>query len=157
MAQPMNPDSRRDEISSDPPKAILPPRSRPAYAVAILLVIALGLLSRRFPESMPAALGKTPGDALWALMVFLGFGFVFRSSATGVVALAALAFSFAIECSQLYHAPWIDTARGTLPGRLVLGSDFAWGDLVAYTVGVGVGAIAEMGVSHFRQRWQTGQ
>ena len=119
------------------------PRSRPIYCVAILAVIALGLLSRRFPQFLPAALGKYPGDALWALMVFLGFGCVFRHAPTIVVALAALAFSFAIEFSQLYHAPWIDAVRATLPGRLVLGSGFAWMDLVAYAVGIWVGVICE--------------
>ena len=119
------------------------PRSRPIYCVAILLVIALGLLSRRFPQFLPAALGKYPGDALWALMVFLGFGFVFRRARTGVVAVAALAFSFAIEFSQLYHAPWIDAVRYTVPGRLVLGSGFMWQDLLAYAVGIGAGVLVE--------------
>ena len=155
----MNPDTRRDEILSGSQKAILPPRSRLAYSVAILLVIVMGLLSRRFPQFMPAALGKTPGDALWALMVFLGFGFAFRRASTSSVALAALLFCFVIECSQLYHAPWIDAVRGTLPGQLVLGSGFMWGDLAAYTVGVLVGAMAETGVRHFRDnsRGRTGR
>lgn len=119
------------------------PRSRPIYSIAILAVIALGLLSRRFPQFLPTAFGKYPGDALWALMVFLGFGCVFRRASTISVALGALAFSFAIECSQLYHAPWIDAVRATLPGRLVLGSGFLWGDLVAYAVGIFAGVLVE--------------
>ena len=123
------------------------PRSRPIYFAAILVVITLGLLSRRFPLLLPDALGKTPGDALWALMVFLGFGCVFRRAPTSVVALAALTFSFAIEVSQLYHAPWIDAVRATLPGRLVLGSGFAWGDLVAYSVGILLGVLAESAIA----------
>lgn len=118
-------------------------RSRPIYFVAILAVITLGLLSRRYREFLPATLGKYPGDTLWALMVFLGFGFWFRRSPTMVVALAAFGFSVTIEVSQLYHAPWIDSVRTTLPGRLILGSGFAWSDLVAYTVGILVGAITE--------------
>ena len=128
------------------------PRSRPIYFVAILVVITLGLLSRRFPQCLPVALGKTPGDALWALMVFLGFGCVFRRASTGVVALAALVFSFAIEFSQLYHAPWIDTVRATLPGRLVLGSGFAWGDLAAYAAGILVGALTERAILRLLQK-----
>ena len=119
------------------------PHPRPIYFIAILAVITLGLLSRRYPQFLPAALGKYPGDALWALMVFLGLGFWFRRSPTVVVALAAFAFSVVIEVSQLYHAPWIDSVRATLPGRLVLGSGFAWGDMVAYAVGIVVGALVE--------------
>ena len=118
-------------------------RSRPIYFVAILAVITLSLLSRRFPEFLPAALGKYPGDALWALVVFLGFGFWFRRAPTVVVALAAFAFSVAIEVSQLYHAPWIDSVRATLPGRLILGSGFLWADIAAYAAAILMGVATE--------------
>ncbi len=128
------------------------PRSRPTYFVAILAVITLGLLSRRYPEFLPAALGKYPGDALWALMVFLGFGFWFRRSPTIVVALAAFTFSVTIEVSQLYHAPWIDSIRATLPGRLILGSGFAWGDIAAYASGVLAGVLMERWVGRESSR-----
>lgn len=121
-------------------------RPRPIYFVAILAVITLGLLSRRHPEFLPTVLGKYPGDALWALMVFLGFGFWFRRAPTVVVALAAFAFSVAMEVSQLYHAPWIDSVRATLPGRLVLGSGFAWSDITAYSVGISIGTATEFGL-----------
>jgi len=139
--------------------ATLSPRSRPVYGASILLVIALGLLTRKFPEFVPAALGKTPGDALWlwALMVFLGLGWIFRRARTVTLALAALSFSFAIEFLQLYHAPWIETLRGTLLGRLVLGRGFLWGDLVAYCVGVAVGGLGEMGLRKAYRRWHRGQ
>lgn len=103
----------------------------------------LGLLSRRYPQFLPAALGKYPGDALWALMVFLGFGFWFCRTPTIVVALIAFSFSVAIEVSQLYHAPWIDSVRTTIPGRLILGSGFAWADIAAYAAGILLGATAE--------------
>lgn len=111
-------------------------------------MIAWGVLSRRYPQFLPAALGKYPGDALWALMVFLGFGFCLRSSPTLVVALTVLAFSVAIEFSQLYHATWIDSIRATLLGHLILGSGFAWFDMVAYAVGVSIGTIGEFAIFH---------
>jgi len=123
--------------------ALANPRPRFIYFLAILATIALGLLTRRYPQILPAALGKYPGDALWALMVFLGFGFCFRCAPTGLVALAAFAFSVSIEVTQLYHAPWIDSIRATLPGRLILGSGFALGDIAAYAVGIFIGGAAE--------------
>lgn len=121
-------------------------RPRPIYFIALLAVITLGLLSRRYPDFLPAALGKYPGDALWALTVFLGFGFWFRRGPTVIVALAAFAFSAAVEVSQLYHAPWIDSVRATLPGRLIFGSGFAWSDLAAYAAGIFTGTVAEFGL-----------
>lgn len=43
------------------------PRSRILYAALIVLVIATGLASRKYPDLLPAELGKYPGDGLWAL------------------------------------------------------------------------------------------
>lgn len=84
------------------------------------------------------------GDALWALMVFFGIAFVFRKWSTRKVATVALAFSFGIEASQLYHAPWIDAIRGMPLGGLVLGFTFVWSDLICYSLGIGIGVIGEV-------------
>ena len=46
--------------------------------------------------------------------------------------------------SQLYHAEWIDNIRATTLGGLVLGYGFLWSDLVAYTIGVGVGFLLSL-------------
>src|SRR5207237_49913 len=62
------------------------------------------------------------------------------------LATVALAYSCAIEVSQLYHAPWIDAIRRTLPGALVLGYGFLWSDLVCYAAGVALGAGGESAV-----------
>ena len=76
-------------------------------------------------------------------MVFAGFGFLLPRASTLVVALLALTFSWSVEFSQLYHAPWIDAIRATIPGKLVLGNTFNWLDLPAYAVGIALGALVE--------------
>ena len=73
---------------------------------------------------------KNAGDALYATMVFFGFGFLAPRAKTSAVALAATTFCFAIELTQRYRAPWIDAVRATTPGRLVLGQGFLAFDLV---------------------------
>ena len=60
-----------------------------------------------------------------------------------IVALLALTFAWGVEFSQLYRAPWLDAVRATIPGKLVFGNTFAWPDLVAYAVGIALGALAE--------------
>jgi hypothetical protein len=107
------------------------------------LVICAGLLWRsgRFPLS--SFLTKYGGDSLWALMVFLCFGFVFRRSSTFRISLGAVCFAWFVEFLQLYHAPWIDAIRTTRPGQLVLGSSFNSPDLIAYVAGIAVGALGE--------------
>lgn len=116
-------------------------RSRPLYALAAVLIAGMGLAWRALPLSDFAS--KYGGDALWALMVFCGMGFLFARASTLQVSLFALGFAWAIEFLQLYHAPWIDAVRGTLPGRLVLGSTFNPPDLLAYVAGVALGALLE--------------
>jgi hypothetical protein len=120
-----------------------PPRSRFAYAALVALVITAGLGLRSGAAPLSPFVVKYGGDALWALMVFFLLGVCFSTRPTWQLALFALCFSFAIEFSQLYHAPWIDTIRGYSLGALVLGSEFAWPDLVAYVAGIALGSAAE--------------
>ncbi|MBD3879661.1 MAG: DUF2809 domain-containing protein, partial [Quinella sp. 1Q5] len=50
---------------------------------------------------------------------------------------------FLIELSQLWHPPFLEALRATTVGGLVLGYGFLWSDLVCYTVGAFVCALAE--------------
>lgn len=118
-------------------------RNRLLYATFAIIVIILGLSSRKFAFALPALLNDYLGDALWALMIFIGFGFLFPKIATKKLAFISLMFCYGIEVSQLYHAEWIDSIRATTLGGLVLGYGFLWSDLVAYTIGVGVGFLFE--------------
>ncbi|MEC0903001.1 MULTISPECIES: DUF2809 domain-containing protein [Bacillus] len=118
-------------------------RNRLLYATFTIIVIILGLSSRKFAFALPELLNDYLGDALWALMIFIGFGFLFSKIETKKLAFISLIFCYGIEMSQLYHAEWIDNIRATTLGGLVLGYGFLWSDLVAYTIGVGVGLIFE--------------
>lgn len=119
-------------------------RNRLLYAVLTITVIILGLGSRKFAYVLPDLLNSYLGDALWALMVFIGFGFLFHKMETKKVALLSLLFCYGIEMSQLYHAEWIDSIRATTLGGLVLGYGFLWSDVLAYTIGVGIGMLCEL-------------
>lgn len=118
-------------------------RSRFWLGVGFVAVIALGLASRQFPFLFPALLGKYPGDALWALMVFLAWGFFRPRASTRHLAAFALVTSCLVEFSQLYQTPWLNSIRSTTLGHLVLGSTFSWFDIAAYAVGVLVGVVVD--------------
>ena len=124
----------------------LPARSRWRYAFAVAATIATGLASRAYAAHLPWWLAKNAGDALYATMVFFGFGFLAPRAKTSMVALGATAFCVAIEVMQLYQAPWINAVRATTPGRLVLGQGFHAFDLVCYVLGVGLGVGLELAV-----------
>lgn len=120
-----------------------PARNRMLYALLAICTMSAGFLSRRFLGDN-AFIKLYVGDALWALMVFFGLAFIFQKQATRTIALAALLFSFGIEFSQLYHAPWIDKIRNLPLGGLILGFSFVWSDLICYSLGIGFGVLVEI-------------
>ena len=113
----------------------------------IALVCLLGIGSRRYAHVLPAFIAAYAGDTLWALAAFLGIGLVFPRASTRTIAILAMSFCVAVEISQLYHAPWIDSIRQTTVGGLVLGFGFFWSDLVCYAVGVGFGVLIDVGLT----------
>lgn len=127
------------EAASGPKKQ----RSRRASVALILLVIALGLASRRYGQQWPYGLKNHPGDALWALMIFYAWSFLRPAASTTFLAQASLLTCFVVEFSQLIQTPWLNDIRHTTWGRLVLGASFSWADLAAYTLGVAAGALLD--------------
>ncbi len=113
-------------------------KTRITWFIIICITIVLGLASRHF-KVVPLFVG----DILWATMVYFMVRFLFINKPVSFIAIVSLLFSYAIEFSQLYHAPWIDSIRPTLFGRLVLGATFNWGDMISYTVGVGIGVLVD--------------
>lgn len=113
-------------------------RVRLKYILFIIIVIIAGLASRKIAGVPPWI-----GDLLWALMVYLMVRALLIKSSVKRIAIISLIFCFGIEFSQLYQAPWINQLRQTLPGRLVLGQGFLWGDLLAYVVGIAIGVLFE--------------
>jgi hypothetical protein len=118
-------------------------RNRLLRTVLVAVVICLGVAARSRLVGLPPFWAKYSGDALWALLVFIGLGVFFPSQPTWQTAMLAFAIACADEFSQLYHAAWIDAVRRTWLGHAVLGDVFAWPDFVAYAVGICAGAAAE--------------
>ena len=121
-------------------------RVRFIYALLSAVVIFCGLASRAktVQPYLPQFISEYAGDTLYALLAFFGLAFLFPKMTTLRVAIMALIYCVAIECSQLYHAPWIDTLRHTQLGGLIFGFGFLWSDLLCYIVGVALGAALEL-------------
>ena len=118
-------------------------RNRILYLILTIITIILGLLSRKV-QGLPQIISSYSGDALWALMVFFLFSFLFNKKSTIFILVISIIFSYGIEISQLYHAPWIDSIRATTLGGLILGFGFLWSDLVCYTIGIIIGIIIDI-------------
>lgn len=117
-------------------------RRRITYGFYAVTVIIFGLLSRT--EFVPTFIYPYLGDVFYAILIYVLVAFLFVSEKPKYIAIYALIFCIGIECSQLYHATWIDTIRATRLGGLILGFGFLWTDLMAYIVGVGIGWCLEV-------------
>lgn len=118
-------------------------RNRLLYLILTIIVMILSILSRKI-ENLPEIISLYSGDILWSLMVFLIIAFIFNKKSTIFTISWAIIFSYSIEISQLYHAPWIDAIRNTTLGSLILGFGFLWSDLVCYTIGILIGIVIDI-------------
>lgn len=150
--KPLSPLSKGWEMALQRVLVMNAPRSRALYVLLAGLTVLAGLVWRSRFLPLTPFLFKYGGDALWSMMAFFGFGFLFSRLSTGKLAALSLVFAWAVEFSQLYRAPWLDAIRATRVGHLVLGSTFNWPDLPAYAVGILAGVIVELTVRRAEKR-----
>ena len=111
-------------------------KKRFIYLLASIIVMIIGFCMRKYPHAQPAFVAEYFPDAVWAMMIYIGVGVLFPNWRIAKKAIASLIFCYAIECSQLYKAPWIKTVRANRLGGLILGFDFVWSDIICYTCGI---------------------
>ena len=118
-------------------------KNRIRYFIITIIIMFMGLLSRKFMFIFPRNIAPFIGDMLWAMMVYFGFRFLFpKLNITKSLVLAFL-FSFSIEISQLYQAEWINNIRNTIIGGLILGHGFLFEDLISYIIGIILGCAVD--------------
>lgn len=122
-------------------------RNRINYGILIIIVVLLGIGSRKFGYILPRFIASYLGDTLWGLVIFLIIGFLFNYLDTNMVAISSLIFCFFIEITQLYHSVFIDSIRSTVIGGLILGFGFLWSDLICYIIGIIIGVLIEKGIT----------
>ena len=105
--------------------------SRIRYFILILIVIALGITSRKM-DGVPTFFG----DTLYAVMIYFGMRMFFINLNLKKTAILALLFCFCIEFLQLYDAEWMLEIRRSTLGHYALGQGFLWSDLGYYTLGI---------------------
>ena len=115
-------------------------RRAAVHAVLLLATIALGLASRRWGAALPGFVAAYAGDTLWAMAVYWTLALVAPRIAGVQRAFLALAISFGVEVSQLFHPAWLDALRRTRVGGWLLGFGFLWSDLACYSAGVALAA-----------------
>ncbi len=125
------------------------------YFFITSITVLLGLASRRYMFIFPTIIAPFIGDALWAMMVYFGFRFLFPSYRPLNSLVFAIIFSFSIEFSQLYQADWINQLRATTLGGLILGHGFLMADLISYSIGIILGSLIDASILKFNSKHNT--
>jgi hypothetical protein len=118
-------------------------RRRTAFLALAAATIAVGLAVHLRGGALHPVARDVLGDALWAMMIAWCVGMLAPRTPLALRSGAAYVVCVAVELSQLYHSPALDAARGTVMGRLTLGSGFDPRDLAAYAAGVALAALLE--------------
>jgi hypothetical protein len=110
-------------------------RYRLALLVSLIFIVPFGYVVRFYPGLglpwLQDLLGSVAYEIFWILLV----GFLYPKAAASKVAIAIFIATCGIEFLQLWQPPFLQVARSTLVGRLVLGNTFNWSDFIAYFFG----------------------
>jgi hypothetical protein len=120
-------------------------RSRASWAICLVGIIAMGILSRVVHTGL-VVFDKYLGDALYAAMVYAILRLLWKPAAVAVCAMAVMTV---IELFQLTMIPAHMLASEHLIARIgarMMGTEFSFLDLLAY--GVGIGCIYLVDSSH---------
>lgn len=118
-------------------------RSRAAWISIAIVVMAIGLAWRLVPFGLNGFALKYGGSMLWAAMVYCLCAALLTHRSIAQTASAAILIALGTELLRLYHEPWLDAFRLTLPGALLFGRIFSPWNLVAYAIGIGMVALCE--------------
>ncbi|MBC7970082.1 MAG: DUF2809 domain-containing protein [Verrucomicrobia bacterium] len=103
--------------------------------VSMSIIVPIGYVIR-FAQTptwawLNDAIGSLAYEIFWVLLAaFLSPRTPLRAIAVGVCLITC-----GLEWLQLWHPPFLESVRATLPGRLVLGNTFSWFDFPPYVVG----------------------
>ena len=106
------------------------------WLYAIPCIITVGIISRLLQTGF-VLFDKYLGDALYAMMMY---AFLRLRTGPRSAALGSSLLMTALECFQLTGIPAQLLSSGQLSIRLcarLLGTHFAWPDLIAYAIGIG--------------------
>lgn len=110
-------------------------KKRLIYLVYFIIIIPVGLSTRKYGASMPYIVATYGGDTLYATCIFFFYRILLARPAVFNIVLLTYVTCICVELLQLYQAPWIQKIRHTPPFGLILGYGFLWSDWLCYAAG----------------------
>jgi len=127
-------------------------RRRTPYALAVILIIGIGLLTRLPVFPLPWGLVKPLGSILWGAMVYCLVRTGWPGLRLASSAMIAAVIAAGVELSQLWHPEALDAFRRTKIGVLLIGRFFSCVDIADYVFGIVTACLAELAVCAGRMR-----
>lgn len=113
------------------------------YAALVVATVTAGLVLHFHGGSLHPDVRDILGDFLWASMIYWLLAGAAPNSRPWWRVIAAIGICVAVEFSQLIQTEWLEAARSTSIGHLVLGSNYDSRDLLAYGFGVAAAGILD--------------
>ena len=114
--------------------------ARSLVFIALAVVTPLGFACKGYFGHVPLWFYHYGGGVLYEVFFcLLAFLFWYNRRCITPIAIWVLVITCGLEFLQLWHPDFLNTARSTLPGRMLLGTTFVWWDLPHYAIGCGLG------------------
>ncbi|MBW4474038.1 MAG: DUF2809 domain-containing protein [Stenomitos rutilans HA7619-LM2] len=107
--------------------------------VSMAIIVPIGYVIRFAPNPTFAWLNDAIGSLAYEIFWVLLAAFFSPRTSSRAIAIGVCLVTCGLEWLQLWHPPFLEAARATLAGRLILGNTFNWLDLPPYVIGSGLG------------------
>jgi Protein of unknown function (DUF2809) len=108
------------------------------FLINILAIVPLGCVVR-FSHILPEYFHHVAGDIAYEILLMLIGVFIYPTANRRQIAVLVFLVTCGIEFLKLYQAPWFQSIRTTLAGRLVFGLTFDWLNFPIYAIGCYLG------------------
>lgn len=126
------------------PVAAVRGRSWLLSSLLIVATLALGVAVRFGAVGLPWPVRKYGGSVLWAMLIYWLVSTLLRRFSPWLAGCFAEAFAVAVEFFKLVHTPAVERFRGTLAGVLILGRQFSYADIAAYTLAIACAVLLDI-------------
>ena len=113
---------------------------RSRIGLSLAAVVPLGILLKFYAGPYQAWVNNSAAgmvyELFWCLALFAIWPY---RRAINRIVIGVFVVTCGLEAMQLWHPPLLQAVRSTFPGRVLIGTTFAWSDFAHYAVGSGIG------------------
>ncbi len=114
---------------------------RDSVPIALFLVViaAAGISTKLYQGAARDWVNNSLSGVFYVLFWCLAAALVFPRATARRISVVVFVVTCGLEFLQLWHPQFLERARGTIPGRALLGTSFVWSDFPYYLAGSGLG------------------